>query len=195
MILPFNLLLTYIYPFYILAKLYWSMNLKFLVCDSDTRWLLKSFWCFKSCFKLLIIHFAYDLKTELQGCDTCIMWTRILIGQCTSITDMAFQEKIWRTIGLGTLNSLWIIGKVNYSVFYPFKVNSFIVFIIEHSIFPLDSRLSTQWTWTLICFKLISVVCILDKKLHMLTYMNLNDYRRVILNVKLKILKILNSIP
>lgn len=44
--------------------------------------------------------------------------------------------------------------------------------------------MSTKGAWTLTSFKLITIMSVLDKKLHVLQNMNVDDDRSMILNVE-----------
>lgn len=104
---------------------------------------------------------------------------------------MLFQQHIWCTITCTTVYSLGVICKVDHSILNPLKIRGFTIFFVEHPILPSSSASSTQTSWTFVCFKLTSVMSILDKELHMLWDMTMDDDRCIIFNIKLQIIEIL----
>ena len=181
---------TYINTFNVLTKFDRAVNLQLFISHNHCRWHLKRLRCAECCFQLIIIHFANYFESEFQRGNTSVSAAWVLISKSAPISDMRFEQKVRGAIAFGTINTFGIIGKIDHSVFNPLKIRSLTVTLIKHPILPRCSRSPWQWSWTLICLKLIPVMCVFHKKFHMFADMNLNDNRGVVLNVVGKIFEI-----
>lgn len=97
---------------------------------------------------------------------------------------MGLKHEVWYSIAWGTVNSLGVISEVNNTIFNSLMIIRSWILFVKHSIFPLSSRLPAQRAWAFASFKLISVMGILDKKLHVLGDMHMNDDGCIILYVE-----------
>ena len=168
------------------------MYLHLFICSCAIWRYLLSLRSVESSFKLVIIHFWQNLKTITKSSYWRVLGTWIHVCKSTSLSHMFFYKQIRLSISSTTLDSFWIICKVYYSILNSLEVSCFVIFIIKHSIFPINSWLPTETSWTFIGFKLTSIVSILYEELHMLWNMNMDNDRSIILNVELKVVEIFN---
>ena len=105
---------------------------------------------------------------------------------------MFLQEHIGFTVTCTDADTFWVIGKVDHTILDSFKVTCFIVMIVEHSVFPVGSASSAETSRAFIGLKLTSIVSIFDEKLHMLGYMTVDNDRSIVLQVKLKVVEVLD---
>ena len=104
---------------------------------------------------------------------------------------MSLQQKVRRTVGFSAVDSFGVICKINHSIFNSLKICRYAIMFIEHPIFPASS----WWTWkgarAFVGLKLVAVVGVLHKELHMLADVNLDYDWRIVLYVKLQVLQVL----
>ena len=84
-------------------------------------------------------------------------------------------------------DSLWIICEIDDSVFNSLEISCLRVFVVKHAGLPSGPGLSAETSRALVGLKLTPVVGILDKEVHMLGDMNMDDNWGVILHIELQI--------
>ena len=104
---------------------------------------------------------------------------------------MLLQEEVRETITGCAINTLRIVSKVNNPVLNSLMISCGSILLIKHPILPLGPRLTTERARTLASLKLVPIMSILDKKLHMFQNMDMDDNWSMVLNVEQQVLDIL----
>ena len=182
--------LTYINSLDIFFELYRAMNLNFLISSNNIRGNFIRFASIEGCFQLMIRQFVQDMVAELESPDRGRWATWIHISHCASVSHMLFQQEVRLSVTRASSNPFWIIGEVDCPIFYPFKRGCRVMLAIEHSIFPVSPSASAERTRRHSGLELISIVSVLDKELHMIVSMHMNDDGRIVYNVVMQILEI-----
>lgn len=99
------------------------------------------------------------------------------------------------SVANASADSLWIICEVDDSVLNSLEISRFCVLLIEHAVLPSRSGLPAETSRTFVGLKLTPVVSILDKEVHMLGDMNMDDDWSIILHIELQIVEIFKCIP
>ncbi len=130
------------------------------------------------------------MEWELQCGNNGIRAARVFIGECAPVSDMGFQQKVWGTIGFGTVDTFGVVSKVNDTVLDSLEISRLVVMLVEHPVLPRCAWWSRERPRALIGLELTPVMSVLHKELHMLTDMNLYNDRRIVLNIVRQVLEI-----
>lgn len=121
-----------------------------------------------------------------QGSNSSVLCAGVVISKSASVSDIWVKHKVWETIASAAWDSFIIISEVQSSILYFVERFSIFIFVIKNSIFPACSLTQVTRTWSFSCFKLVSIVSIFDKILHVLINMDMNYNLRVICNMAIK---------
>ena len=159
------------------------MYLNLFICSYHRWGYLISFASIKCCLQLGIRQFVKQMVTKLK-CGYCSRRaTWIHISDSASVSNMWFQQEVWLTISYTGTYSLRIICKINSSVFNSLEGSGWVMHFIEHSIFPACTWWLAEGTWRFSCFKLIPIMGIFNKELHMAVYVHMYNNWSIINNV------------
>ena len=98
---------------------------------------------------------------------------------------MLLEQEVARSIPSCHAHSLGVIGEIYHTVLDPLKVSSPTILLIKNPILPLRPGLPTQSPRAFPSLKLVPVMGIVDKELHVFGNMDVNNDRSVVLGVKL----------
>ena len=116
-----------------------------------------------------------------------------MVCKSTSFSDMFLQKHIGFTVTCTYADTFRVIGKVNHTILDSLEVTCLVVMIVEHSIFPVSSAGSTKTSRAFVGLKLASIVSIFDEELHMLGYVTVDNDWSIVLQVKLKVVEVLDG--
>ena len=166
------------------------MNLNFLVCSNYIRCDFVCFAPIEGCLQFCIRQLIQQMVAELECGDGCWRTAGVHVSHCATITNMRLQQEVRLPISRAASDSFRIISKIDRSILHSFKGTSIMMKMIKHSVFPLGTSRTAQTARRFSGFKLIAIVSVLDKKLHMIVRMHVDNNGRIVNDVVMQVFQV-----